>query len=171
MCPFRQPGVSLIGNVRVSSCLVSVELFANPFSSAAADAAVCLFLICAIAFAPIAPAGELGMAPQAALYVALPIQTGKELKPELGFRLSYASVLAANPKYSAEPVRALDFRLRQDRDASVLSLNGVPVNAKPSGGTSNDTAFWIVVGVAIGVAAILIISNHHDCNPRPGNPC
>ncbi|MBI3528142.1 MAG: hypothetical protein HY067_09240 [Betaproteobacteria bacterium] len=133
--------------------------------------AICLFLIWATAFAPIAHAGDLGMAPQATLYVALPFQTGKELKPELGFRLSYESVLTADPKYSAEPVRVLDFRLRQDRDASVLSLNGVPLNAKPSGGRSDDTTFWIVVGVAIGVAAVLIISNHDGCNPKPGNPC
>ncbi|HKB83100.1 MAG TPA: hypothetical protein VKD04_07835 [Burkholderiales bacterium] len=132
---------------------------------------ICLFLIWAIALAPAAQAGDLGMAPQAALYVTLPFQPGKEPVPEFGFRLTYEPTLPADPKYSAEPGRVLDFRLRPDRDASMLSLNGVPLNAKLSGGKSDDTTFWIVVGVAIGVAAILIISDHGGCDPRPGHPC
>jgi hypothetical protein len=65
----------------------------------------------------------------------------------------------------------LDFRLRAERETPALTLNGVALNATEKGGMSSDTKMWLIIGIAVGVAAILIIQNHDDCNPSPTHPC
>jgi hypothetical protein len=128
-------------------------------------------LIWAIALAPTAHAADPGLAPQATLYVTVPLQTEKAPRPEFGFRLAQEQAFAGDAGLALRRTPVLDFRLRPEGEASVLALNGVVMNANPKSGASNDRAFWILVGVAVAVAAIVIIDHHNDCSPSPIHPC